>query len=195
MSRMAGLTPSLLSVFLLSVLAAPVEYLAHEGGHFLAARSFGVPATLHFDHVALPQGAVLGNLQQLLFIAAGPVVDWIVGLAGLLLVLRRFTPLRLVLAVWLARPLQFLPSLIGVDLGLLGLGGSLEGADEVSLARLLNLPDHLIVWMELFAAVPLLMLVVLAIPAHQRLSVLCVMSIGVLTGWAAWLALGGYVLA
>jgi hypothetical protein len=195
MSRMAGLTPSLLSVFLLSVLAAPVEYLAHEGGHFLAARSFGVPATLHFDHVALPQGAVLGNLQQLLFIAAGPVVDWIVGLAGLLLVLRRFTPLRLVLAVWLARPLQFLPSLIGVDLGLLGLGGSLEGADEVSLARLLNLPDHLIVWMELCAAVPLLMLVVLAIPAHQRLSVLCVMSIGVLTGWAAWLALGGYVLA
>ena len=122
---MAGLTPSLLSVFLLSVLAAPVEYLAHEGGHFLAARSFGVPATLHFDHVALPQGAVLGNLQQLLFVAAGPVVDWIVGLAGLLLVLRRFTPLRLVLAVWLARPLQFLPSLIGVDLGLLGLGGSL----------------------------------------------------------------------
>jgi hypothetical protein len=195
MSRMAGLTPSLLSVFLLSVLAAPVEYLAHEGGHFLAARSFGVPATLHFDHVALPQGAVLGNLQQLLFIAAGPVVDWIVGLAGLLLVLRRFTPLRLVLAVWLARPLQFLPSLIGVDLGLLGLGGSLEGADEVSLARLLYLPDHLIVWMELCAAVPLLMLVVLAIPAHQRFSVLCVMSIGVLTGWAAWLALGGYVLA
>ena len=65
----------------------------------------------------------------------------------------------------------------------------------MSLARLLNLPDHLIVWMELFAAVPLLMLVVLAIPAHQRLSVLCVMSIGVLTGWAAWLALGGYVLA
>ena len=195
MSRMAGLTPSLLSVFLLSVLAAPVEYLAHEGGHFLAARSFGVPATLHFDHVALPQGAVLGNLQQLLFVAAGPVVDWIVGLAGLLLVLRRFTPLRLVLAVWLARPLQFLPSLIGVDLGLLGLGGSLEGADEVSLARLLYLPDHLIVWMELCAAVPLLMLVVLAIPAHQRLSVLCVMSIGVLTGWAAWLALGGYVFA
>jgi hypothetical protein len=185
---------SLLPLFVLSVLAAPVEYLAHESGHFFAARSFGVPATLHFDHVALPDGAVLSNLQRVLFVAAGPMVDWAVGLAGLLLVLRRFTPLRLVLAIWLARPLQFLPSLIGVDLAYLGLGGSLEGADEVSLARLLSLPDHLIVWLELIAAVPLLVLLVLAIPAHQRLSALSVMSIGVLTGWAGWLALGGYVL-
>jgi hypothetical protein len=184
----------LLPLFLLSVLAAPVGFLAHEGGHFLAARSFGVPATLHFDHVALPDGDVLSNLQRLLFVAAGPMVDWIVGQAGLLLILRRFTPMRLVLAIWLARPLQFLPPLIGVDLGYLGLGGSLQGSDEVSLAQFLSLPEHLIVWLELFAAVPLLFLLALAIPSRHRFSVLFVMSIGVLTGWAGWLALGGYVL-
>ena len=193
--QVGQMTPvRLLPLFLLSVLAAPVEFLAHEGGHFLAARSFGVPATLHFDHVALPDAAVLSNLQRLLFVAAGPTVDWIVGLGGLLLVLRRFTPMRLVLGIWLARPLQFLPSLIGMDLGYLGLGGSLQGSDEVSLARFLNFPEHLIVWLELFAAIPLLFLLALAIPAHRRLSILCVVSIGVLIGWAGWLALGGYLL-
>jgi hypothetical protein len=184
----------LLPLFLLSVLAAPVEFLAHEGGHFLAARSFGIRATLHFDQVALPDGAVLSDVQRLLFIAAGPIVDWVVGLAGLLLVVRRFTPLRLVLGIWLARPLQFLPSLLGIDLVYLGLGGSLQGSDEVSLARLLSLPDHLLVWLELFAAVPLLLLIALAIPAQHRVSVLSVMTVGVLTGWAGWLALGSFVL-
>ena len=189
-----GTRVRLLPLFLLSLLAAPVEFLAHEGGHFLVARSFGVPATLHFDHVALPDGAVLSGLQRLLFIAAGPMVDWIVGLAGLLLVWRRLTPVRLLMGIWLARPLQFLPSLIGLDLVYLGLGGSLQGSDEVSLARLLSLPDHFIVWLELFAAIPLLVLLAAAIPAPCRLATLSVMSIGVLTGWAGWLALGGYVL-
>lgn len=153
-----------------------------------------MPAALHFDHVVLPGGAALGHLQQLLFVAAGPVVDWIVGLAGLLLVLRGATPLRLVLAIWLARPLQFLPSLMGVDLGYLGLGGSLRGADAVVLARFLSRPDHLIVWLLRLVAGPLLILLALAIPARQRFLLLCVMTIGVLSGWAGWLALGGYVL-
>src|SRR5262245_23251433 len=150
----------LLLLFLLSVLAAPVEFLAHEGGHFLAARSFGVAATLHFDHVALPDRAALSDLQRPLFVAAGPMVDWVVGLGGLFLVWRRFTLLRLLFGIWLARPLQFLPSLLGVDLVYLGLGGSLDGSDEVSIARIVGLPDHLIVWLGLLVAIPLLVLLV-----------------------------------
>ena len=156
--------------------------------------AFGVPATLHFDHVALPMGPRLGNLQRLVF--ARPV-RWSTGSSAwrdVLLVCQRFTPMRLVLAIWVARPLQFLPSLIGLDLGFLGLGGSLQGADEVTLAQALTLPDHAVVWLELVAAIPLLLLIVLAIPARRRFAVLPVMSIGVLTGWAGWLVLGGYIL-
>src|SRR5690348_14821712 len=99
---------------MLSVMAAPVEFLVHESAHYVAARVFGVAAALHFDQVDLPGAERLGNLQRLAIAAAGPAVDWMVGLAGVLLVAMRFTPTRLVLAIWVARPLQFVPSLLGV---------------------------------------------------------------------------------
>jgi hypothetical protein len=184
----------LVLLFVLSLLAAPVEFLAHEGAHYVAARGFGLAASLHFDQVDLPGAERLGNLQRLVIAAAGPAVDWIVGLVGVLLVVARFTPMRLVLAIWVARPLQFLPSLVGVGVDYLGLGGSLQGSDEVTMARALSLPDHSVVWLELVVAIPLLILIVLAIPAGRRLVVLPVMSVGVLAGWAGWLVLGPYVL-
>ena len=144
----------LVLLFILSVMAAPVEFLAHEGAHFVAARGFGVAATLHFDQVDLPGAERLGHLQRLLIAAAGPAVDWIVGLAGVLLVAARFTPMRLVLAIWVARPLQFLPSVLGVGVDYLGLGGSLQGSDEVTMARTLSLRDHGIVWLCLLYTSP-----------------------------------------
>jgi hypothetical protein len=184
----------LVLLFVLSVMAAPVEFLTHEGAHFVAARAFGVAASLHFDQVDLPGAERLGNLQRLVIATSGPAVDWIVGLVGVLLVVARFTPMRLVLAIWVARPLQFLPSLLGVSLAYLGLGGSLRGSDEVTMAQALSLPDHAVVWLELVVAVPLLMLIVLAIPAGRRLVVLPVMSVGVLAGWAGWLLIGPSIL-
>jgi hypothetical protein len=184
----------LVLLFVLSVMAAPVEFLAHESAHFLAARGFGVAASLHFDQVDLPGAERLGNLQRLMIAAAGPAVDWFAGLAGVLLVVMRFTPMRLVLAIWVARPLQFLPSLLGVGVAYLGLGGSLQGSDEVTMAQALSLPGHSVVWLELVVAIPLLILIVLRIPAGRRLVVLPVMSVGVLAGWAGWLLLGPYIL-
>ncbi len=184
----------LVLLFILSVMAAPVEFLAHEGAHFVAARGFGVAATLHFDQVDLPGAERLGHLQRLLIAAAGPAVDWIVGLAGVLLVAARFTPMRLVLAIWVARPLQFLPSVLGVGVDYLGLGGSLQGSDEVTMAQALSLPDHAIVWLELAVAIPLLILIVWAVPVGRRFIVLPVMSVGVLAGWAGWLLIGPHIL-
>jgi hypothetical protein len=93
----------LVLLFVLSVLAAPVEYLAHEGAHYLAARGFGVPASLHFDQVDLPGVERLSDVQRLVIVAAGPAIDWIVGLVGVVFVVARFTPMRLVLAIWIAR--------------------------------------------------------------------------------------------
>jgi hypothetical protein len=184
----------LVLLFVLAVMAAPVEFLAHESAHYVAARGFGVAASLHFDQVDLPGAERLGNLQGLVIAAAGPAVDWIVGLAGVLLVVMRFTPMRLVLAIWVARPLQFLPSLLGVGVDYLGLGGSLQGSDEVTMARALSLPDHAIVWLELAVAIPLLILIILAVPTGRRFVVLPVMSVGVLLGWAGWLVIGPYIL-
>jgi hypothetical protein len=181
-------------LFLLSVMAAPVEFLAHEGAHYVAARGFGVAASLHFDQVDLPGAERLSHPQRLVIAAAGPAVDWVVGLAGVLLVVMRFTPMRLVAAIWVARPLQFLPSLLGVDIAYLGLGGSLGGSDEGTMARALSLPDHAVVWLELAVAMPLLILVVWAVPAGRRLVVLPVLSVGVLAGWAGWLLIGPYIL-
>jgi hypothetical protein len=62
------------------------------------------------------------------------------------------------------------------------------------MAELLQLARHAVVWLELVAALPLLALIVWAVPAGCRLAVLSVMSIGVLAGWAGWLALGSFVL-
>jgi hypothetical protein len=184
----------LMLLFVLSVLAAPVEYLAHEGAHYLAARRFGVPASLHFDQVDLPGIERLSDVQRLVIVAAGPAVDWIVGLAGVVLLVARFTPMRLLLAIWVARPLQFLPSLLDIYIAYLGLGGGLQGTDEATVAALLKLPPVAVIWLELAAALPLLALIVWAVPAGRRLAVLSVMSIGVLAGWAAWLALGSLLL-
>jgi hypothetical protein len=184
----------LLAVFLLSVLAAPVEYLAHEGAHFAVARLYGLPATLHFDRVTLPPGTRLGDLENALFAAAGPAVDWIVGLTALTLLVARYTPLRLVLAIWVARPLQFLPGLIGIDLPVLGAGGSLDGTDEGVVAAALGLPAQGVIGLELAAAMPLLGLIAWCVPAPGRLATLATLTLGVLLGWAAWLAWGAFLL-
>jgi hypothetical protein len=178
----------------LAVLAAPVEYLAHEGAHYLAARGFGLPASLHFEQVDLPGIERLSDVQRLMIVAAGPAVDWIVGLIGVVFVVVRFTPMRLVLAIWVARPVQFLSWLLGINVPYFGLGGSLRGTDEVTMAELLQLPPHAVIWLELVATLPLLAVIVWAVPAGCRLAVLSVMSIGVLAGWAGWLALGGLLL-
>jgi hypothetical protein len=70
------------------------------------ARTFGAHPTLHFDHVAL-DATHLDSMQHLLFTAAGPVPDWVVGIGGLVFLARRYTPLALVLAISIARPLQY----------------------------------------------------------------------------------------
>jgi len=184
----------LVLLFMLSLLAAPVEYVAHEGGHYLAARLFGADATLHFDRVTLDRGARLSDTERLLFVAAGPAIDGIVGVTGLLLLVQRYTPLRLVLAIWLARPLQFLPPLLGVDLPLFALAGGLADTDEGQIATTLGLSPRAFIWAELALAAPLLALIVLRLPATRRLAILSVLSIGVMAGWAGWLAWGPLVL-
>ncbi|HJZ42679.1 MAG TPA: hypothetical protein VJ233_03065 [Hyphomicrobiaceae bacterium] len=183
---------ALLPLFALSLLAAPVEYLAHEGAHYLAARLFGANATLHFDRVSLG-GARLGPWQSLAFTAAGPLADWVVGIAALLLLVRRYTLLRLVFAIWLARPLQFLPALLGIDLPSVGSGADLRFTDEALLARAVGLSPEAFIWLETAVAAPLLAEIVLLMPP-PRLAVLATLALGVFTGWAGWLIFGQYVL-
>jgi len=188
----SSLAKALLPLFALSLLAAPVEYLAHEGAHYLAARLFGANATLHFDRVSLG-GARLGPWQSLAFTAAGPLADWVVGIAALLLLVRRYTLLRLVFAVWLARPLQFLPALLGIDLPSVGSGADLRFTDEAVLARAVGLSPEAFIWLETAVAAPLLAEIVLLMPP-PRLAVLATLALGVFTGWAGWLIFGQYVL-
>lgn len=181
-------------LFMLSLLAAPIEYVAHEGGHYLAARFLGADATLHFDRVTLDPGARLSDKERLLFVAAGPAIDGIVGLTGLLLLVQRYTPLRLVLAIWLARPLQFLPPLLGVDLPIFAVAGGLAATDEGQIATALGLSPRGLIWAELAVAVPLLALIVFVLPPTRRLAIVSVLLIGVMAGWAGWLAWGPLVL-
>lgn len=184
----------LVVLLVLSLLAAPVEYVAHEGGHYLMARFFGAGATLHFDRVTLDPGSELSQVQRLLFVAAGPAVDAVVGVIGLLLLLRRYTPVALVLAIWLARPLQFLPQLLGLDVSAFALMGGLADTDEGRIAATLGISPRAFIWAELAVATPLLALIVLGLPATRRLAILSVLSIGVLVGWAGWLAWGPHIL-
>jgi len=183
---------ALLALFALSLLDGPVEYLVHEGAHYLAARTFGANATLHFDRVSLG-GARLGSWENLFFTAAGPLADWAVGIAGLLALVSRYTPLRLVLAVWLARPLQFFPALIGIDLSALGFGDDVRFTDEAVLALAVGLTPTAFIWLETALAVPLLAEIVLVMPP-PRLAALAVLTLGVFAGWAGWLMLGPHVL-
>ena len=87
-----------------------------------------------------------------------------------------------------------MPSVLAINVPYFGLGGSLRGTDEVTIATVLKLPPHTVIWLELAAALPLLAVIVWAVPAGSRLTVLSVMSIGVLAGWAGWLTLGNLVL-
>jgi hypothetical protein len=184
---------ALLALFALSLFAGPVEYLAHEGAHYLVARLLGVSATLHFDRVTLDGAGRLDFWEGLAFTAAGPLADWIVGVAGLLMLLRGYTALGLVLAIWLARPLQFLPALLGADLSPLGFGTDLRLTDEAVLAQAVGLTPRAFIWLETAVAVPLLAEIALLIPP-PRLAALATLTAGVLIGWAGWLTLGPYVL-
>jgi hypothetical protein len=189
---MSTMRKALSALFVLSLLAAPVEYVAHEGAHYLAARAFGANAKLHFDSVTFG-GARLGFWENLAFTAAGPFVDWVVGLAALLLLVRRYTLPRLVFAIWLARPLQFLPALLGIDLSPLGFNADLRFTDEAVLARAVGLSPEAFIWLETAVAVPLLAEIVVHIPP-PRLAVLATLTAGVFVGWAGWLVFGRYVL-
>jgi hypothetical protein len=184
----------LLLLFVLSLLAAPVEYVAHESGHYLMARFFGADATLHFDRVTLEPGTDFTRAQRLLFVAAGPAVDAVVGLIGLSLLMRRYTPVALVLAIWLARPLQFLPQLLRLDIPAFALADGLAGTDEGQLAAALGVSPLAFIWAEMVVAAPLLALIVLRLPRTRRLAILSVLSSGVLVGWASWLAWGPTIL-
>jgi hypothetical protein len=184
----------LLLVLVLSLLAAPAEYVAHESGHHLMARFFGADATLHFDRVTLAPGTDLSRMQRLLFVAAGPAVDAVVGLVGLFFLIRRYSPVALVFAIWLARPLQFLPQLLGLDIPAFALADGLAGTDEGQIAAALGVSPLAFIWAEMAVVAPLLALIVLRLPSTRRLAILSVLSIGVLVGWASWLAWGPYVL-
>jgi hypothetical protein len=182
----------LVALFALSLFAAPVEYVAHEGGHYLAAKLFGANPTLHFDRVALGAGTRLGPWESLAFTTAGPLVDWAVGIAALLLLVRRYSTLRLLFAIWLARPLQFLPALLGIDLPSFG-SGDLRFTDEAVLARAVGLSPEAFIWLEMVVAAPLLAEIVVLMP-RPRLAALATLTLGVLAGWAGWLIFGQYVL-
>ena len=100
----------------------------------------------------------------------------------------------LVFAVWLARPLQFLPALLGIDLSLLGFGADLRFTDESVLGQAVGLSPPAFIWLETAVAAPLLALIVFLTPP-PRLAALVTLTGGVLAGWAGWLALGPYVLS
>ena len=189
----SGTAKGLLALFALSLFAGPVEYLAHEGAHYWAARLLGFGARLHFDRVSLEGAARMGPWENLAFTAAGPLVDWAVGIVALLLLARRYTPLRLVFAIWLARPLQFLPGLLGIDLSAIGFGSDVRFADEAVLARAVGISAAAFVWVEMAVAAPLLAEIVVLMPP-PRLATLAVMTVGVFAGWAGWLMLGQSVL-
>jgi hypothetical protein len=184
----------MLLLLVLSLLAGPLEYLTHEGAHYLVGRAFGAHPTMHFDHVELR--TPLDSMQNLLVTSAGPLVDWLVGLVALACLAWRYTPLTLVLAVWVARPLQFLHGVLGIDLSAIGIAGDLTGTDEAVIAGALGMSPRDLVFAELAVAIPLLLLVVHYMPAGRRIPVIAVLSTGVFVGWAAWLVIiGPYLLS
>jgi hypothetical protein len=185
---------AMLFLFLLSVLDGPAEYLTHEGAHYLVARAFSADPTIHFDHVALHETARFGTTQNLLFTAAGPIADWAVGIGALVFLARRYTPLALVLAVWIARPLQFLHGLLGIELSELGLPDALAGTDEAVIGQALGVSARSAIAIELCLAIPLMLAIVYYMPSGRRVPIIGVLTSGVLFGWAGWLAVGPYLL-
>jgi hypothetical protein len=184
----------LLILFVFSLLTGPAEYLTHEGAHYMVARAFGAHPIMHFDRIELPPSTHFTPAQNLLFAAAGPAADWAVGIVALVFLARRFTPLALVLAIWVARPLQFVHGLLGLDLTQLGISGDLVGTDEAVIAQALGVSASGAILTELIAAIPLLLLIFYYMPAVRRLRVAVVLTVGVLMGWVGWMAFASYLL-
>jgi hypothetical protein len=182
----------MLLLLVLSLLAGPLEYVTHEGVHYLVARALGGHPTMHFDNVELRTH--LDPFQNVLFTAAGPAADWAVGMGALVFLARRYTPLALVLAIWVTRPLQFLHGVLGLDLSQVGVSGELGATDEGVIAQALGMSARTIIFAELAIAIPLMLLIVYYIPSRQRFPVIAVLSTGVLAGWAGWLMCVPYLL-
>jgi hypothetical protein len=142
----------------------------------------------------LHEAAHFGSVQNLLFSAAGPIADWVVGIVALVFLARRYTSLALVLAVWVAHPLQFLHGLLGIDLSELGNPDGLAGTDEAVIGQALGVSARVVIGIELCLAIPLMLLIVYYMPSGRRAPIIGVLTSGVLLGWAGWLALGPYLL-
>src|SRR5262249_19840810 len=135
-----------------------------------------------------------GPVQNLLFTTAGPAADWVIGMVALIFLARRFTPLALVLAIWVARPIQFLHGLLGLDLSQYGVSGDLAGTDEAVIGQALGMSTQDVILIELAVAIPLLLLIIFYMPTGCRLVVVAVLTTGVLAGWTAWLVFASYLL-
>jgi hypothetical protein len=147
---------------------------------------------MHFDHVEFHTH--LDAMPNLVVTAAGPAFDWAVGIGALVSLARRYTPLALVIAICVVRPLQFLHGALGINLSAIGISGNLAGTDEGVIAQALGMSPRDIILAELAVATPLLLLIVYYMPSMRRIPVIAVLSTGVLAGWAGWLALGPYLL-
>lgn len=166
---------TLVAIFIFGL---PLTIIAHEVGHFLAARAFGYPAHLSYASVyaVYPKDEYEG-FQGFVFTSAGPLVNFFLALVGLF-GLFRFSKV-LERSKWRWIQLWVLTGL-AVN-GFRGLSKALSpsGSDEADIVERLGLTET--IGLVLMAA-PSLIFVVFVIHSHYRLGTLRWLFVGLATG-------------
>lgn len=172
-----------------AAIAVPVTVLLHELGHFLAARWLG------FREVRLGAFATeytAGDYPEMhrFYVAiAGLAVTVLLAVAAGTVALKR--PRTFFLAVCLAAParaLVWIPILVLVAMG----RATVDGGDEVRLARLTRLPLEGFVALSLLLGVYAVGATVMALrqrPKPERSPILLGLFVGLAVGWVAYSAL------
>ena len=192
----------MLPAFVLAVVAGTLH---HETGHYLAAKSMGLKASVHYDYTnvhAANDAEHISMKQMAEFIMAGPLQTMLTGTVTLLLLyifdrqkkLAYFPQFFLIFITlfWVRQPINF-------GLGLwqyINKGQFPERGDEAKLSLYYHLP----VW-SLNAGTAILGLLVIIVvifrfvPMQQRFTFWLASSIGGAAGYFLWIIwLGKYIL-
>lgn len=173
--------------FAAAIIAAPLNILAHELGHFLTGLAFHHPrVVLHYTSVSSDAaGAGYPRWQLAIVAAAGPLVTVAIVLLCCYLA-ARYRPHPLIVAMGLFAPLKFSVGLVFLYYWISGVRNSSPNFDEFIVAKQAGISPFFPIFIGVAVLVGGWFLLVRSIPKSERILALAASIVGAIAGLALY---------
>lgn len=179
-------------ILLLFIVFTPIGTLTHELGHYLVARSYGIPATITYRSTRWDDGGDYSIHRDAMILMGGPVMTILTGTIAVVLLIyfkfkRSVIPLDRTMVLVMFTFSWSRPVLNGMLSILHWIQGRNSTSDEAILAQIHGLPAWLLILPPLLTGIGILLYTIIYfIPkAMHRVFVIAGIS-GSIMGWVIW---------